>query len=85
MTLSSRERALLDFEASWWQGSDPKALAIGKRFMVSPSAYYRRLAALIERPDALAYDPLLVRRLRRRRNERIRTRYEGPAAHRHKR
>lgn len=85
MTLNSREREMLDFEASWWQQPGSKSRGIAQRFSVTASAYYKRLADLIERPDAMAYDPLLVRRLRRRRSERLRTRFEGTAAHRHKR
>ncbi|MND09375.1 hypothetical protein D3C83_326470 [compost metagenome] len=35
---------------------------------ISSSTYYKRLAELIDTPEALAFDPLLVRRLRRRRH-----------------
>lgn len=69
---------MLDLERDWWQGDAPKAAAIRDRVRVSPSTYYRRLDALIDRPEALASDPLVVRRLRRARTERRRTRYAGP-------
>jgi hypothetical protein len=45
---------------------------------MSPSTYYRRLRALVDRPEALAADPLLVRRLRRDRTERRRRRFVAP-------
>ncbi|MBW8766047.1 MAG: DUF3263 domain-containing protein [Geodermatophilales bacterium] len=44
------------------------------RFGVTPTRYYQVLNALVDRPDALAADPLLVRRLRRLRTARQRTR-----------
>nr|MBA2477365.1 DUF3263 domain-containing protein [Sporichthyaceae bacterium] len=36
--------------------------------------YYQVLNALIDRPEALAYDPMLIKRLRRLRATRQRTR-----------
>ena len=52
-----------------------KETAIRDRFGVTPTRYYQVLNALVDRPDALALDPLLVRRLRRLRlrdSERVR-------------
>ena len=43
-------------------------------FDMSATRYYQVLNALIDRPEALAADPLLVRRLRRMRAERQRVR-----------
>jgi hypothetical protein len=40
----------------------------------------RRLGDLIDSPDAFAYDPLTVKRLRRYRDDRRRARYEGQRA-----
>lgn len=80
MPLSDTDRALLEFEESWWQRPGAKAAAIRHRFGCSPSAYYRRLAVLIDSSDALAQAPLLVRRLRLRRAVRRRHRFEGAAA-----
>ena len=78
MPLSAQDLGILDFERSWWQSSDRKADAIRDELSMSPSAYYRRLTALIDRADALSEDPLLVRRLRRARSERRRIRHGGP-------
>jgi hypothetical protein len=80
MALSDRERAIIDFERSWWAEPGPKELAIRKRFQLSATRYYQVLNALLESPDAVAYDPLVVRRLRRLRNRRRRARFEGRSA-----
>ena len=85
MPLSDTDRALLDFEESWWQRPGAKATAIRRLFGVSPSAYYRRLAVLVDSAEAMAHAPLLVRRLRLRRSTRRRHRFEGAAAPDHQR
>lgn len=76
--LSPTDRSILDFERAWWQSPGPKGDAIRARLELSPSAYYRRLDTLIDRPEVLELDPLLVRRLRRARADRRRRRYTGP-------
>lgn len=68
-SLSQRERAMLDFERQWWTQSSNKAERIRQEFEVPPVRYFQQLNALIERPDALAYDPVTVRRLLRRRGD----------------
>lgn len=55
----------------------PKATGIRERLGLSPTRYYRMLGALIDDPDAAAYDPLVVHRLRRSRQQRRRARFEG--------
>jgi Protein of unknown function (DUF3263) len=75
--LARRERAILDFERAWWKESGPKNRAIRTRFGLSASRYYEVLDHLIDDPDALAHDPLLVKRLRRNRAARRRQRFEG--------
>jgi hypothetical protein len=76
--LTPTDRSILDFERDWWQSPGPKGDRIRDRFGMSPSAYYRRLDALIDRREVLDLDPLLVRRLRRARADRRRRRYAGP-------
>ena len=83
MSLSDGDRSLLEFEENWWQRPGPKAEAIRRRFGISASAYYRRLAALVDSDDALDHAPLVVRRLRRQRSARRKTRFEGAAAPNH--
>ncbi|HEY2427789.1 MAG TPA: DUF3263 domain-containing protein [Acidimicrobiales bacterium] len=80
MPLSSRERAILDFEQTWWSLPGPKDQAIRERFDLSPTRYYQLLSDLIETADAMIYDPLVVRRLRRLRDRRRRARWEGRPA-----
>ncbi|NJC73617.1 DUF3263 domain-containing protein [Planosporangium thailandense] len=63
--LTDGERALLDFENQWWRQPGAKEQAIRDRFDLSPTNYYQLLNALLDRPAALAYDPVLVNRLRR--------------------
>lgn len=80
MALSDRDRAILDFERSWWTEAGPKELAIRERFDLSPTRYYQLLNELLEAPEAIEYDPLVVRRLRRLRDRRRRARFEGRSA-----
>jgi hypothetical protein len=77
MALTDRDREILDFERSWWTEPGPKDTAIRARFELSGTRYYQLLTELVDDPDALAYDPLLVRRLRRARDRRRRARVEG--------
>jgi len=65
---------MLSFERQWWRRPGAKETAIRDRFDLTPTRYYQMLNALVDRPDALAADPLLVRRLRRLRAARQRTR-----------
>jgi hypothetical protein len=50
------------------------------RFDIGATTYYQRLNALLEREAALAYDPVLVGRLRARRGRQQRTRSARRAA-----
>jgi hypothetical protein len=72
--LTDLDTATLDFEGQWWKYAGAKEAAIRDAFDESTTRYYQRLNALIERPEALAHDPMLVRRLRRLRDARARQR-----------
>jgi hypothetical protein len=76
MELTERDRAILDFERSWWHETGPKETLIQERFELSASRYYEILGQLLESPEAYDYDPLGVRRLRRLRDRRRRARQE---------
>lgn len=67
--LSEREQALLDFEHAWAGRRGGKQQAIHATFGFSAARYYQLIADLIRRDAALTYDPLLIRRLRRRQRE----------------
>ena len=77
--LTERERALLDFEGTWWTLDDAKDTLIRATFACSLDEYYQELNRLLEVPAALAHDPLVVRRLLRLRDRRRRARLDGPA------
>lgn len=72
--LSERDLDILEFERHWWKYAGAKEQAIREKFAMSSTRYYQVLNALIDSPDALAADPLLVRRLRRLRAARQRQR-----------
>ncbi|QNG37491.1 DUF3263 domain-containing protein [Geodermatophilaceae bacterium NBWT11] len=72
--LPRRERDVLAFERQWWRYAGAKEAAIREQFGLSATRYYQVLNAVIDRPEALAADPLLVRRLRRMRATRQRQR-----------
>lgn len=76
MPLTDRDRAILDFERSWWSEAGPKETAILERFELSATRYYQILGELLDAPEALDYDPLVVRRLRRMRDRRRKARGE---------
>jgi hypothetical protein len=73
-SLSDRDREILALERLWWQYSGAKEQAIRDKFDMSATRYYQVLNALLDREDALAFDPLLVKRLRRLRAQRQRSR-----------
>lgn len=68
--LTELQAALLDFEKLWWSLPGSKEAEIRERFGISTTRYYQLLNALIDTEPALAYDPLLVKRLRRLRTAR---------------
>jgi hypothetical protein len=72
--LTERELAVLDFEKQWWRHAGAKEQGIRDTFGLSPTRYYQLLNGLLERPAALAHDPVLVKRLRRVRASRVRRR-----------
>ncbi len=72
--LTRRDREILEFERKWWKYAGAKEQAVKELFGLSGTRYYQVLNALIDRPEALAFDPLLVKRLRRMRAERQRAR-----------
>jgi hypothetical protein len=72
--LSERDRQILAFERQWWKYAGAKEQAIREQFDMSATRYYQLLNLLIDRPEALAHDPMLVKRLRRVRTQRQRQR-----------
>ncbi|HEU4330555.1 MAG TPA: DUF3263 domain-containing protein [Lapillicoccus sp.] len=73
-TLATRDREILAFERQWWKYAGAKEQAIKELFDMSATRYYQVLNALIDTPEALEADPMLVKRLRRLRASRQRAR-----------
>ena len=72
--LTDREREILAFERQWWKYAGAKEQAIREIFDMSATRYYQLLNGLIEKEQALAADPMLVKRLRKVRAGRQRVR-----------
>ncbi|MEY9214094.1 DUF3263 domain-containing protein [Thermobifida halotolerans] len=72
--LDERDQRILAFERQWWKLEGSKEQAIRDEFGFSPTRYYQILNGLIDRPEALVFDPMTVKRLRRRRADRRRQR-----------
>jgi hypothetical protein len=80
-SLTDRERAILDFERTWWTIADgAKEHAIRAELGISSARYYELLNALLDVRAAMDYDPLVIRRRRKSRDQRRRARFEGRSA-----
>ncbi|MDE3720788.1 MULTISPECIES: DUF3263 domain-containing protein [Nocardiopsis] len=72
--LAERDQRILAFERQWWKFEGSKEQAIRNEFGFSATRYYQLLNGLVDRPEALAFDPMTVKRLRRVRADRQRQR-----------
>ncbi len=72
--LTEREQRILAFERKWWRHAGSKEQAIRDAFDLSSTRYYQLLNGLLDKPAALAAEPMLVARLRRLRATRSRGR-----------
>ena len=68
--LTDRDRAVLALEARNWRTPGAKEAAMREQLGISPVRFYQLLNGLLDRPAALAHDPVLVNRLRRIRDAR---------------
>jgi hypothetical protein len=75
--ISERHQAMLEFERTWWSFDESKEVLIRARFQCSVDEYYAELNELLEQPEAMDHDPLVVRRLARHRVRRRRARLDG--------
>ncbi len=75
--ITERQVAILELERTWWQSDEPKEQVIRARFHCSPDEYHAELNEVLELPEALDHDPLVVQRLRRQRDRRRRDRLNG--------
>lgn len=69
-TLPDRDRSILEFERHWWRHAGAKEEAIRSQFSLPAARYYQLLNAVIDTPEAVRHDPMLVRRLQRARDAR---------------
>lgn len=72
--LSERDERILSFERQWWKHAGAKEEAIRLEFGLSAARYYQMLNAVLEKPGAIAFDPMLVKRLHRIRDVRTEAR-----------
>ena len=63
--LTELDKRILAFEQSWWRFPGAKEREILEMFGMPATRYYQLLNALIDRPEASEFDPVLVARLRR--------------------
>lgn len=68
--LTDREKSILRFEEQHWKYAAVKDSEINLRWHMTPTRYYQVLNQLIDKPEALAYAPLVVKRLQRLRKAR---------------
>lgn len=81
VALTPRDQQLLEFERQWWRYAGAKEQAIRDLFDMSATRYYQVLNALLDDPAAMAFDPMLVKRLRRMRAARQQARSARRLAH----
>ncbi len=63
--MTEQEAAILAFEGRWWRYAGHKEQAIRGELGLSAVRYYQILVRLLDSPEAVAADPVLVNRLRR--------------------
>lgn len=68
--LTEIDKTILAMERRRWRYAGAKEQAIRDEVDLSATAYYARLADLLDDPAALAHDPQTVRRLQRLRDAR---------------
>jgi len=78
--LSDRDRGILEFERQWWKFAGAKEQAIRELFDMSTTRYYQVINTLIDTPEAMEFDPMLVKRLRRMRESRQQARSASRAS-----
>jgi hypothetical protein len=78
--LSELDMRILAFERRGWRSATLKEQAISDVLSLTATRYYQLLNELIDRPEALESDPVLVKRLQaqRARRQRIRSPRKAP-------
>jgi hypothetical protein len=81
--LTEADRAVLRFERQWFRHRGSKEAAILADFGWSATRYYQVLNALLDNPDAMICEPVVVGRLRRLRAARQQARHPRSPVFRH--
>jgi hypothetical protein len=78
--LSELDMRILAFERRGWRSPTLKEQAISDVLSLTATRYYQLLNELIDRPEALEFDPVLVKRLQaqRARRQRVRSPRKAP-------
>ena len=76
--LTDADKRILVFERGWWRFPGAKEREILEVFGIPATRYYQLLNELIDRSEAVEFDPALVARLRRQRVRRRRMRSARP-------
>lgn len=63
--MTDEDRALLDFAGKQWRSPGAHADAVRAELGLSVTRYFQKLNKLLDDPEALAYSPIVVNRLRR--------------------
>lgn len=71
MNVSDLDRRILTLAGQWFRYEGHREGVMLAEFDMSPTAFWRRVNALIDDPAALAEYPVLVNRLRRLRASRL--------------
>jgi hypothetical protein len=64
--MTDTEMAILDFERQWWRHAGTRDQEVTQLWGMTASEYDSCLLAIAVRPEAMTYDPVTVRRIRRR-------------------
>ena len=75
MELTERQKSIIEFERTAWQTDISKETAIRQLFTISPSRYYQIRDDLIDLPEAMKFDPMVIRRLQKQRKFRRSKKY----------
>ncbi|WP_306436901.1 DUF3263 domain-containing protein [Rhodococcus sp. 05-2255-3B1] len=68
--MTPQQAEILQFERRWYSAAGNKEADIREQLGLSAVRYYQLLNAILDRPDALAAEPVLVKRLLRIRSSR---------------
>lgn len=65
--MTEEELAILAIEKAWWKHQGVKETHIHRELGLSPTLYYLKLNKLLDSQEALAAEPILINRLRNKR------------------